>query len=71
MDNFTTFTTQYFYYTNKELSKIVTKDKKDTLIDEVLISCETKDEKGACLKEIRISNKTNRKKEVLFSPKYD
>ncbi|MFV5691212.1 hypothetical protein ACM55K_04210 [Flavobacterium sp. LT1R49] len=71
VDNFTTFNTQYFYYTNKELSKIVIKNKKDTLIDEVLISCETKDVKGTCLKEIRISNKTNNKEEILFSPNYD
>jgi hypothetical protein len=71
VDNFTPFHIQYFYYTNKELSKIVIRDKNDTLIDEVLIHCATKDEKGACLKEIRISNKTNRKEEILFSPNYD
>ncbi len=71
VDNFTTFHTQYFYYTNKELSKIVTKDRNDKLIDEVLISCVTKDEKGTCLKEIRISNKTNNKEEILFTPNYD
>jgi len=71
VDNFTTFHTQYFYYTNKELSKIVTKDKNDKLIDEVLINCETKDEKGACLKEIRTSTKTNHKEEILFFPHYD
>lgn len=70
-DNFTTFHTQYFIYTNKELSKIITKDKNNNLIDEVLISCVTKDEKGACLKEIRISIITNDKEEILFSPKYD
>ncbi len=71
VDNFTTFYTQYFFYTNKELAKIVTKDKNDTLVDEVLISCETKDEKGTCLKETRISAKTNHKEEILFSPIYD
>jgi hypothetical protein len=70
-DNFTTFHTQYFHYTNKELSKIVIRDKNDKLIDEVLINCVTKDEKGACLKEIRISIKTNNKEEILFSPNYD
>lgn len=71
VDNFTTFQTQYFYYTNKELSKIVIRDKNDTLMDEILIYCETKDEKGACLKEIRISIKTNNKEEILFFPNYD
>ncbi|MFV8347992.1 hypothetical protein [Flavobacterium sp. ZB4P13] len=71
VDNFTTFHTQYFYYTNKELSKIVIRDKNDKLIDEVSISCATKDKKGACLKEIRISIKTNNKEEILFSPNYD
>lgn len=71
VDNFTTFHTQYYFYTNKALSKIVTKDKNDILIDEVLISCKSKDEKGTCLKEIRISTKTNHKEEILFSPIYD
>lgn len=70
-DNFTTFYTQYFYYTNKELSKIVTKDRNDKLVDEVLVHCETKDEKGTCLKETRISTKTNYNEELVFSPIYD
>jgi hypothetical protein len=71
VDNFTTFYTQYYFYTNKELSKIITKDKNDMLIDEVLISCESKDKKGTCLKEIRISTKTNHKEEILFTPIYE
>ncbi|RVT73940.1 hypothetical protein EOD40_13560 [Flavobacterium sufflavum] len=71
VDNFSTFYSQYFYYTNKELSKIIIKDKNNTLIDEVLIRCEAKDEKGACLKETRISTKTNHKEEIDFFPKYD
>jgi hypothetical protein len=71
VDNFTTFHTQYFYYTNNELAKIVTKDKNDKLVDEVLVRCETKDEKGTCLKETRISTKTNHKEEILFFPIYD
>lgn len=70
VDNFTTFNTQYFYYTNKELSKIIVRDKNDLLIDEVLIHCEIKDEKGTCLKEIRNSIKTNNKQEIDFSPVY-
>ncbi len=71
VDNFNTFHTQYYFYSNKALSKIVTKDRNNTLVDEVEISCETKDEKGTCLKEIRISNITNRKEEMLFLPIYD
>ncbi len=71
VDNFTTFNTQYFYYTNHELSKIVVRDKNNALIDEVLIYCATKDEKGTCIKEIRISTKTNNKEELHFSPNYD
>jgi len=71
VDNFTTFQTQYFYYSNKELSKIVIKDKNDKVIDEISISCVSKDEKGACLKEVRISNTTNKKEEILFTPNYD
>ena len=71
VDNFTTFYTQYFYYKNRELSKIVIKNKNDKLIDEISIKCVSKDEKGACLKEIRISNTTNKKEEIVFSPIYD
>ena len=71
VDNFTTFYTQHFYYSNKELSKIVTRDKNDKLIDEVLVNCMAKDDKGTCLKEIRISTKTNYKEEILISPVYD
>lgn len=70
-DNFETFHTQYFYYSNNELSKIIIKDKNDTLIDEILIHCKAKDEKGTCLKEIRISNTTNKKEEIKLIPKYD
>jgi len=70
-DNFTTFHTQHFYYANKELSKIVTIDKNDKLIDEVLVNCMAKDEKGACLKEARISTKTNHKEEILIFPTYN
>jgi hypothetical protein len=71
VDNFTTFHVQHFYYGNKELSKIVTRDKNDNLVDEVLVNCLAKDEKGTCLKEIRTSTKTNYKEEILMSPVYD
>ena len=71
VDNFSTFHTQHFYYADKELSKIVTRDKNDSLIDEVLVNCMAKDEKGACLKEMRISTKTNYTEEILISPAYD
>jgi hypothetical protein len=70
-DNFIPFYTQYFYYTNKELLKIVIKDKNDKLVDEVVIRCETKDKRGTCLKETRTSTKTNRIEEILFSPIYE
>ena len=71
VDNFTTFHTQHFYYANKELSKIVIRDRNDKLIDEVLVNCMVKDEKGACLKEIRSSTKTNYKEEIFITPTYD
>ena len=70
-DNFTTFHTQYFYYTNGQLSKIITKDKNDKLIDELLINCISKDDRGSCLKESRISNITGRKEEWYFMPVYE
>ena len=71
VDNFTPFHTQYYYYTNNELSKIIIKDKQDKIVDEILIQCVSKDEKGACLKEIQTSTKANDKEEIHFSPKYD
>ena len=55
---------------NEELSKIITKDKNNNLIDEVSVYCETKDEKSSCLKEIRISDKTKLKEEIHFYPVY-
>ncbi|NGY38523.1 hypothetical protein FQU23_013515 [Flavobacterium sp. XN-5] len=71
VDNFTTFHTQHFYYANKELIKIITVDKNDKLIDEVLISCLAKDPKGTCLKETRVSTKTNYEEEILMTPTYN
>ena len=70
VDHFTPFHTQYFHYTNTELSKIIIKDKNDTLIDEILVNCLAKDDKGTCLKKIRISTKTNYKQEALIIPTY-
>jgi hypothetical protein len=70
-DNFTTFHTQYFYYTDNQLSKIITKDKSGKLIDEFLISCTARDKRGTCLKETRISTQTNHKEEIHFTPTYD
>ena len=71
VDNFTTFNTQYFYYRNNELFKMVIKDKENNLIDEILVSCERKDEKGTCLNESRVWVKSNYKEERLFFPNYD
>ncbi|WP_148639166.1 hypothetical protein [Aquimarina longa] len=70
VDNFTTFYTQYFYYTDRQLSKIVIKDKNHKLIDEILIHCMAMDEKGTCLQQRRVSSKTNHIKEILFYPNY-
>lgn len=70
VDNFTTFYTQYFYYSNNKLSRIVVKDKNNQLIDEILVRCESKDEKGACLKETRISIITKNKEVRQLSANY-
>lgn len=70
-DNFKSFQTQYFHYSGNELTKIVTKDKEDKLIDEVLVNCTKKDEKGACLNETRASTQKKYKEEVVFTPVYD
>lgn len=70
VDNFTTFNTQYFYYANNELSKIIVKDKNDTLINEIQIKCVEKDAKGTCIKQIRESKQPYSKKEIRFTPIY-
>jgi hypothetical protein len=70
VDHFPPYQTQYFYYTDKQRSKIVILDKNEKLVDEILVSCATKDEKGACLKEIRISTNKNYKEVKIFHPIY-
>lgn len=71
VDNTTPFNTYYFDYTNNELSKITTKDQKDKVVDELLISCTSKDDKGTCLKQIRTSTKKDLKEEIVFTPTYN
>ena len=71
VDNFKLFQTQYFHYSGNELTKIVTKDKEDKLINEVLVSCTKKAEKGSCLNETRTSIQKKYKEEVVFTPVYD
>jgi len=71
VDNFKSFQTQYFHYSGNELTEIVTKDKDDKVINEVLVSCTKKDEKGACLNETRTSTQKNYKEELVFTPVYD
>ncbi len=71
VDNFTNFNTQYFYYTQKELTKIVIKDKSGKLIDEIFVSCLAKDEKGVCLNSVRNATLTHQKIEINLSISYD
>ncbi|PZU79589.1 MAG: hypothetical protein DI529_17410 [Chryseobacterium sp.] len=70
-DNFETFNTSQFHYSNKKLSKILITGKDNKIIDELSINCIEKDEKGTCLKETRISTKTGKKQEILISPRYE
>lgn len=71
VDNFKSFQTQYFQYSDNGLTKIVMKDKEDKIIDEVVVKCEKKDEKGACLNETRTSTQKKYKEEVVLTPVYD
>lgn len=70
VDNYSSFETQYYYYENNRLSKIVIKDKNNKPLDEVVIECKSQDEKGSCLKEFRKSTSTNRIEEINFKPIY-
>lgn len=71
VDNFDRFHTQHFYYSNNELSRIVTMSENEEVIDEILISCTDKDAKGTCLKETKTSTRTGKKEEILVFPDYD
>jgi len=71
VDNFSTFQTQHFYYTNNELSKIEITSKEGKVVDEVSIDCKEKDSKGSCLKQIRTSTKKGTKEEIIITPVYD
>jgi len=69
-DNFETFNTRQFHYSDNELSKIVITGKDNKTIDELSINCIEKDEIGTCLKQTRIYNKNGEKQEILISPRY-
>ena len=71
VDNFSTFQTQHFYYTDNELSKIEITSKEGKVIDEVSIECKEKDNEGSCLKQMRTSTKKNTKQEIVITPIYD
>lgn len=70
VDNFKSFQTQYFYYSDNKLASIVTKDKDDKIVEEITVNCTKKDEKGACLNEIRTSKQKNYKEELVLTPVY-
>ena len=61
VDNFSTFQTQHFYYTDNDLSKIETTSKDGKVVDDVSIDCKEKDSEGSCLKQIRTSTKKDTK----------
>ena len=71
VDNFSTFQTQHFYYTDNELSKIIIKSKDDKIIDEISVECKEKDSQGTCLKQMRTSTKKGTKQEIVITPIYD
>ncbi len=71
VDNFSTFQTQHFYYTDNELSKIETTSKDGKIIDKISIDCKEKDTKGTCLKQIRTSTKKGTKEEIMIKAVYD
>lgn len=71
VDNFSTFQTQHFYYTDNELSKIEITSKDGKVVNEISIDCKEKDSEGTCLKQIRTSTKKNTKQEIVFTPVYN
>ena len=71
VDNFSTFQTQHFYYTDNELSKIEITSKDGKVVDEISIECKEKDNQGTCLKQMRTSPKKGTKEEIIIKPVYD
>lgn len=71
VDNFSTFQTQHFYYTDNELSKIEITSKEGKVVDEISIDCKEKDNQGTCLKQMRTSTKKGTKEEVIIKPVYN
>ncbi|WP_428743054.1 hypothetical protein [Tenacibaculum sp.] len=59
VDNFSTFYTHQYQYTNGDLNKIVITDKDNNPVDTINIECITKDSRGNCLKQKKKSTSSD------------
>ncbi|GIZ08701.1 hypothetical protein [Flavobacterium sp. UMI-01] len=71
VDYYPPLNTLHFYYNDTKLTKIITKDRNENDIEELLITCELKDEKGTCIKEIRTNQQKGYREEIYFYPVYE
>lgn len=59
VDNFSTFYTHQYKYTNNELTRIVVTDKDSNLVDTIKVECLSKDNKGNCLEQKKESTSSD------------
>lgn len=71
VDHFEPFHSQYFYYSNGELSSILIRDKNSELVDEIVVKCTSKDAKGSCLEENRYWSSSGKHQLIRLFPKYE
>ena len=69
-DRFTTFYTHQYQYFNKQLSKILIRDKNGKIIDTITITCSFKDSQNTCIKQVSKSSNTNKIWIKTISPSY-
>lgn len=70
VDNFSTFYTHQYQYTNGQLSKIVVTDKDNNLVNTIKVECLSKDNKGNCLEQKKESASSDTIRVMSFKYTY-
>lgn len=70
VDNFSTFHTHQYQYTNSELTKIIVTDKDSNLVNTIKVKCLYKDNKGNCLEQKKESTSSDTIRVISFTYTY-
>ncbi|RLK02185.1 hypothetical protein [Tenacibaculum discolor] len=70
VDNFSTFYTHQYQYTNGQLSKILVTDKDNNLVNTIKFECLSKDYKGNCLEQKKESTSSDTINIISFTFTY-